>query len=202
GAMTVFVDGFPEKSEYRKYKIKTVSGIDDYSMMAEMVGRRFRRLVEPETVGGKKARKKDPPDLVVIDGGKGQLNTVIDQMHREGVFGIPTVALAKREELLFVPKRALPIRLSRDSEALHILQHVRDEAHRFGITYHRMLRGRNVTASSLDEIEGIGETRKRNLLAHYGSINSIKNSTVDQISQAGGVSKKLAQIILASLNKT
>lgn len=203
GAMTVFVDGFPEKSEYRKFKIRTVSGIDDYSMMAEMIGRRFRRLIEPETTQGGKAKKKsDPPDLVVIDGGKGHLNAAIDQMHEDGVFGIPTVSLAKREELMFVPKRALPIRLSRDSEALHILQHIRDEAHRFGITYHRKLRGREVTASSLDEIEGIGEIRKRKLLVHFGSINSIKNSTVDEISQAGSVSKKLAQIILASLNKT
>ena len=204
GAMTVFVDGFPEKSEYRKFKIRTVSGIDDYSMMAEMIGRRFRRLIEPETMQGGKARKKesDPPDLVVIDGGKGHLNAAIDQMHEDGVFGIPTVSLAKREELMFVPKRGLPIRLSRDSEALHILQHIRDEAHRFGITYHRKLRGREVTASLLDEIEGIGETRKRNLLSHFGSINSIRNSTVDEISQAGSVSKKLAQIILASLNKT
>lgn len=202
GAMTVFVDGFPQKSEYRRFKIRTVSGIDDYSMMAEMVGRRFRRLIEPETKEGKKANKQDPPDLVVIDGGKGQLNAALDQMHEDGIFGIPTVSLAKREELLFLPKRALPIRLGRDSEALHILQHIRDEAHRFGITYHRKLRGREVTASSLDGIEGIGERRKRNLLAHYGSISAIKNSTVDEISQAGSVSKKLAQIILASLNKT
>ncbi len=200
GAMTVFVDGFPMKSEYRKFKIKTVQGIDDYAMMAEMIGRRFRKLVEPEIGEGKKS--SEPPDLVVIDGGKGHLNAALDEMHKDGIFGIPTISLAKKEEVVFVPKRALPIKLSRDSEALHILQHVRDEAHRFGITYHRKLRGREVTSSSLDEIEGIGETRKRNLLAHFGSINAIKNSSVDEISQVGSVSKKLAQVIQAYLNKS
>ncbi len=200
GAMTVFVDGFPMKSDYRKFKIKTVQGIDDYAMMAEMIGRRFSKLVEPESGEGK--RRSEPPDLVVIDGGKGHLNAALDEMHKDGIFGIPTISLAKKEEVVFVPKRALPIRLSRDSEALHILQHIRDEAHRFGITYHRKLRGREVTSSFLDEIEGIGEIRKRNLLAHFGSIGAIKNSSVDEIAQVGSVSKKLAQVILASLNKS
>ncbi|HKW04150.1 MAG TPA: helix-hairpin-helix domain-containing protein, partial [Nitrososphaerales archaeon] len=198
GAMTVFLDGFPEKSEYRKFRIKTVKGIDDFSMMAEMIGRRFRRLVEPE----KDQRKKwDPPDLVVIDGGKGQLSAALDQMHSDGVFGIPTISLAKRQELIFLPKRALPIKLGRDSEALHILQHIRDEAHRFGLSYHRKLRGKKMNSSFLDEVDGIGENRKRKLLSHFGSIEGIRNSTVEEIAQAGGLSKKLAQVILASLNK-
>lgn len=198
GAMTVFVDGFPEKNEYRKFRIKTVKGIDDFSMMAEMIGRRLRHLVEP---GKHQGKKWDPPDLVVIDGGKGHLSAVLDQMHSDGVFGIPTISLAKREELIFVPKRALPIRLGRDSEALHILQHIRDEAHRFGLSYHRKLRGKKVNSSFLDEVEGIGETRKRKLLAHFGSIDGMRNSTVEEIAQAGELSKKLAQVILASLNK-
>jgi excinuclease ABC subunit C len=198
GAMTVFIDGFPEKTEYRKFKIKTVEGINDYAMMAEMIGRRFRKLVEHDQDTKKRS---DPPDLVVIDGGKGHLNAALDQMHKDGVFGIPTISLAKKEEVVFLPRRAFPLRLSRDSDALHILQHIRDEAHRFGITYHRKLRGREITSSALDEIVGIGAMRKRNLLAHFGSIDSIKNSSVEEIAQVGSVSKKLASVILASLNK-
>ena len=107
--MTVFVDGFPEKSQYRKFKIRTVKGIDDYSMMAEMISRRFRRLAEGD---GKKRWAKSQPDLVVIDGGRGHLNAALDQMHKDGIFGIPTIALAKKEELVFRPDRAIPLRLS------------------------------------------------------------------------------------------
>ena len=147
GAMTVFVDGFPEKSQYRKFKIKTVEGIDDYAMMAEMISRRFKRLSETNPEGRRWA--KDPPDLVVIDGGRGHLNAALDQMHSDGIFGIPTVALAKKEELIFTPTRIRPIKLSKDSEALHIMQHIRDQAHRFGITYHRKLRSRHITKSEL-----------------------------------------------------
>jgi excinuclease ABC subunit C len=142
-----------------------------------------------------------PPDLILIDGGKGQLNAAIAEMHRDGVFGIPSIALAKKEELIFVPRRTIPIRLASESEALHILQHIRDEAHRFGITYHRNLRERKITESRLDLIDGIGERRKRNLLSHFGSIEAIKNSSPDEIAQAGNVSKKVASIILAALNK-
>ncbi|MDG6921983.1 MAG: excinuclease ABC subunit UvrC, partial [Nitrososphaerota archaeon] len=163
GAMTVFVDGFPEKSQYRKFKIRTVSKIDDYSMMAEMIDRRFRRLKE-----GEEGKRWSQPDLVVIDGGKGHLRAALDQMHKDGIFGIPTISLAKREELVFRQDRALPLRLGRDSEALHILQHIRDEAHRFGITYHKNLRSRKITRSVLEEIPGEGEKRKKNLLANFG----------------------------------
>ncbi len=200
GAMTVFVNGFPDKGQYRKFKIKTVSQIDDYSMMAEIIGRRFRRLLKSSSDNDSRSFD-EPPNLIVIDGGRGQLNAAVDQMRRDGVFGIPITALAKKEELLFVPKRNLPIRLSRESEALHILQHIRDEAHRFGITYHRNLREKKITTSKLDLIDGIGETRKRNLLSHFGSVDAIKNSSLDEIAQAGKLSKKTAAVILASLNK-
>jgi excinuclease ABC subunit C len=199
GAMTVFVDGFPDKSAYRKFKIKTIKGIDDYSMMQEMIGRRFRRLLDSNKDTSK--GDQEPPNLVVIDGGKGQLNAAISQMHQDGIFGIPTISLAKREEEIFLPKRAFPIRLRKDSEALHILQHIRDEAHRFGISYHRGLRGKKMTESLLDSVVGIGEKRKRNLLTHFGSVDAIKNSSPDEIAQAGNVSRKVAQVILASLNQ-
>jgi len=198
GAMTVFVDGFPEKSQYRKFKIKTVEGIDDYAMMAEMISRRFKRLSDTNPEGKRWA--KDPPDLVIIDGGKGHLNAALSQMHTDGIFGIPTVALAKKEELIFTPTRIRPIKLSKDSEALHIMQHIRDQAHRFGITYHRKLRSRHITRSELDEIPGIGEKRKRNLLAHFGSVAAMKRSGAEEISQVGKISEKLAKTIVDTLN--
>ncbi len=200
GAMTVFINGFPERNSYRKFKIRTVRGIDDYSMMQEMIGRRFKRLLEADSKK-KEHGYDEPPNLVVIDGGKGQLNAAIAQMHQDGVFGVPTISLAKREEEIFLPRRAFPIKLGKDSEALHILQHIRDEAHRFGITYHRGLRGKKMTESALDSVEGVGEKRKRNLLTHFGSIEAIKNSNPDEIAQAGNVSRKVAQVILASLNQ-
>jgi excinuclease ABC subunit C len=199
GAMTVFLNGFPDKGQYRKFRIKTVSQIDDFSMMAEVIGRRFRRLLASKD--SERRAFDEPPNLIVIDGGKGQLSAAVQQMRKDGVFGIPICAIAKKEELLFVPNRSFPIRLSKDSEALHILQHIRDEAHRFGITYHRNLRDRKVTESKLDLIEGIGEARKRSLLTHFGSIDAIKNSSPEEIAQAGNVSKKIASVILATLNR-
>ena len=126
----------------------------------------------------------------------------LDQMHKDGIFGIPMVALAKKEELVFRPDRVIPLRLSRDSEALHVLQHIRDEAHRFGITYHKKLRSKNITKSVLDDIQGIGEKRKRNLLAHFGSVESIRRSSVEEIAQVGMISEKLARTIVKSLNST
>lgn len=197
GAMTVFVDGFPEKNQYRRFRIKTVQGIDDYSMMAEMISRRFKRLKEQSD----RRWASGQPDLVIIDGGRGHLNAAMKQMHNDGIFGIPTVSLAKKEELIFLPNRINPIRLSRDSEALHVLQHIRDQAHRFGITYHRKLRGKKITKSALDEIRGIGEKRKRNLLAHFGSVNAVKRSSIEEVAQVAKISEKLAIEIIEKLNE-
>ena len=195
GAMTVFSDGFPQKSEYRKFRIKKVNRIDDYSMMAEMIGRRFRRLSDN---AGKKRWAQ--PDLVVIDGGRGHLNAALKQMHLDGIFGIPTIALAKKEELVFRPGRVIPLRLSKDSEGLHVLQHIRDEAHRFGITYHRRLRSKKITKSVLDDIPGVGERRKRNLLAHFGSVEAMKRASTEEIAQVAMISDKLAESIASLLN--
>jgi excinuclease ABC subunit C len=200
GAMTVFLDGFPDKGQYRKFKIKTVQGIDDYSMMAELISRRFKRLTEAADDKGHRFAR-EPPDLVVIDGGRGHLNAALNRMHSDGVFGIPTVALAKREELVFTPSRMQPVRLPRDSEALHILQHIRDQAHRFGITYHRKLRSRHITRSKLDDVAGIGEKRKRNLLAHFGSVDAVKRAAPEEIAQVANISEKLARLIVEGLNR-
>ncbi|MGI0090823.1 MAG: excinuclease ABC subunit UvrC, partial [Nitrososphaerales archaeon] len=205
GAMTVFLDGFPQKSEYRKFRIRSVRGIDDYSMMAEMISRRFRRLYEANSSDEKGIIKRRwasaQPDLVIIDGGRGHLNAALGQMHKDGVFGIPTVSLAKKEELIFAPGRVNPIKLPRDSEALHIFQHIRDQAHRFGITYHRKLRSKKVTKSALDGIRGIGEKRKRNLLAHFGSVDAIRRSSAEEISQVAKISEKLAVTIVSELER-
>lgn len=196
GAMTVFFDGFPQKSEYRKFKIKTVKGIDDYSMMAEMVSRRLHRLMDT----GDKKWSSSQPDLIVIDGGRGHLNAVLEQMRKDGIFGIPTISLAKREELVFRSDRMLPLKLSRDSEALHVLQNVRDEAHRFGITYHRKLRAKKITRSILDEIPGIGEKKKRNLIAHFGSVDAVKRASIEELTQIPLINEKQAAIIWKALN--
>lgn len=130
GSMVVFRDGRPAKGDYRRYKIATVQGIDDYSMMREVVSRRYSRV----------SKERDPPDLVVIDGGAGHLKAAIGAMREIGVFGLPAIGLAKKEEKIFVPRRQAPIVFPRDSKALHILQHIRDEAHRFAVSYHRRLR--------------------------------------------------------------
>jgi excinuclease ABC subunit C len=198
--MTVFVDGFPDKSQYRKFKIRTVEGIDDYSMMAEMIGRRFKRLTESNNSENDRPWAREPPDLVVIDGGRGHLNAALNRMHSDGVFGISTVALAKKEELVFTPARMRPVKLPRDSEALHILQHIRDQAHRFGITYHRKLRSRHITRSRLDDISGVGEKRKRNLLAHFGSVEAVKRAAPEEIAQVAHISERLAKTIVDELN--
>ena len=137
---------------------------------------------------------------MIIDGGRGHLNAALDQMHKDGIFGIPTVALAKKEELVFVPNRVIPVRLPTDSEALHVLQHIRDQAHRFGITYHRKLRSKRITKSILDEVPGIGEKRKRNLIAHFGSVEALRRSSAEEISQVGKINRKLADKIYATLN--
>lgn len=198
GAMTVFVDGFPDKSQYRKFKIKFEKGINDYSMMAEMLSRRFKRLSDSS---GKRPWAREQPDLMIIDGGRGHLNAALERMREDGIFGIPTVSIAKREELIFVPGRRNPVKLPKDSEALHVVQHIRDQAHRFGVTYHRKLRSKKLTHSILDDVAGVGEKRKRNLLAHFGSIEAIKRSSPEEISQVAKISKKLADAIVTSLNR-
>ena len=132
GSMVVFKDGKPSKNDYRRYRIATVQGIDDYSMMREVVSRRYRKV----------SQERDPPDLVVIDGGPGHLRAAIEAMRGIEVFGLPVIGLAKREEEIFIPNRSGPLILPKDSKALHILQHIRDEAHRFAVSYHRRLRGK------------------------------------------------------------
>ncbi len=180
-SMVVFEDGKPQKNRYRKYKLKT-PGPDDYAMMREVLRRRYEKLI---------AKGELPPDLVVVDGGRGQLNIakeVLNSLNMEtGVIG-----LAKEFEQVFIPEVPIPIILPPDSPALLLLQSVRDEAHRFAVKYHRNLRKQNLQMSPLDEITGVGPKRKMNLLRHFGDLEAVKNASVDEISEVQGVNKKLA----------
>ncbi|MGZ4105563.1 MAG: excinuclease ABC subunit UvrC [Actinomycetota bacterium] len=181
-SMVVFEDGLPKKSDYRRFAIKGVEGQDDFASMAEVIRRRFTAyLAERNEPREKPTKFSYPPNLVVIDGGKGQLNAALDVLAELGMPEISAVGLAKRFEEVFLPGLADPVRIQRGSEALYLLQHVRDEAHRFAITYHRTLRGRKTTQSALDRIPGIGPTRKRRLLRAFGSVSRILQASPEEL---------------------
>ena len=207
GSMVVFGKGAPQKSAYKRFKIagKGAHGEpDDFASMREMLRRRFRRAVEEDTSvdPGKKARKSDEswrilPDLVIIDGGKGQLGIATEVLEEFGLLGrIQVVGLAKREEEVFRPGESNPIWLKRGSPALHLVQRVRDEAHRFAITYHRNLRSKGQVRSKLDDVPGIGPKRRKALLKHFGGdIAAIRKATVDDLLAAPGMTRKSAEAI-------
>ena len=172
-SMSVAIDGKNKNSEYRKFKIRTKSTPDDFEMMREVMTRRFSKLEE-----------KDYPDLLLIDGGKGQLNACGQIIYNLGLYGkIELISIAKREEEIFKLGESEPYIFSKREETLKILQRLRDEAHRFGITYHRKLRSKRVISSELDEIEGIGEQRKKNLLKKFGSVVEIKKATYEELKE-------------------
>jgi excinuclease ABC subunit C len=202
GSMVVFTQGVPEKQDYRRFRIKTVTGSDDFASMAEVLRRRFARAQDAEgkrNVDGKENRWALMPDLVIVDGGKGQLSSAREAMEASGVAQIPTVALAKQREELYLPGRPEPIILPRDSQGLYLLQRVRDEAHRFAITYHRKLRDAKTTRSILDEIPGIGPRRRKALLEKFGSIEAIRQATVEELSEVPGMSRHAAEQLLEYL---
>lgn len=184
GSMVHFYKGKPRKSEYRKFKIRGVSGIDDYSMMRQIVSRRYVRLLEE----GKKL-----PDLILIDGGKGHLGVALEELNRLGLSGIPAIGIAKEFEHIYVKGRSDPIILPRDSKALHLLERIRNEAHRFAITYHKSLRSKKTEYSELDEIGGIGPKKKRLLINHFGSVDAIKKAGLKDIAVVKGMDEKTAR---------
>ncbi len=188
-----FQNGRPYRAEYRKFKVKTVDGIDDFASMHEVVGRYFRRRLEEE---------RALPDLVLIDGGKGQLNAAADALNELGLAALPMVSLAKREEEIFVLGRSESIRLPRRSPALRMLQQARDEAHRFAITFQRKRRTVRTITSELLRIPGIGDSKRRALLAAFGSIQAIREATPEQIAAVPGFSAKSGQRILDALRAT
>ncbi|MEA3407465.1 MAG: excinuclease ABC subunit UvrC [Chloroflexota bacterium] len=196
GSRVVFVKGVPSKQDYRRFRVRTVHGPDDYAAMAEVLQRRFKRAHEAQArkrEEGKESRWAIMPDLVLLDGGKGQLNAARQVMVELGVDHIPTAALAKREEALFVPGRAAPILLPRRSEALYLLQRIRDEAHRFAISYHRKLRRKKGMNSILEEIPGVGPVRRQSLLKTFGSLEGIRKATVEELAVAPGMNRPVAE---------
>ncbi|MBC7232535.1 MAG: excinuclease ABC subunit UvrC [Chloroflexi bacterium] len=199
GSMVVFVKGVPRKSEYRRFRIKTVSGADDYAMLQEVLRRRFKRAksqaVEQKQVSEEEGGWGVMPDLVIVDGGKGQLRAALGVMGEMGVGNIPAIGLAKQREEVFVPGRSDPLLLPRDSEALYLLQRVRDEAHRFAIGYHRRLRERSGLASTLDQIPGVGPKRRQALLKHFGSLEAIREASVEELAAVKGITREAAERI-------
>ena len=207
GSMVVSEDGFPKPAHYRRFRIKNVEGIDDYAMMQEVLRRRFKRLAavvgkgSAEGDGRKLPQMPDSspdggwgvvPNLVLIDGGKGHLSAALEVFLEMGIDIIPLASLAKENEWLFVPQTPEPIVLPRNSQALHLVQRVRDEAHRFAITYHRKLRSKRSLTSSMDTVSGIGPKRKRLLMRRFGSVKGIREAGVDDIAAVPGMTRKLA----------
>lgn len=185
-SMVVFKNGRPSKKDYRRFKIKTVEGPDDFSSMKEVVERRYARLLRED---------KKLPDLILIDGGKGQLNAAFEVLELLGIEDIPIIGLAKREEEIFRPGERDPITLPHHTPTLQLLQRIRDEAHRFAVSYHRKLRSRRLTHSMLDEIPGVGPKRRNALLQHFGSLAKIREAKIWQLKNVEGVSAKTARKI-------
>jgi excinuclease ABC subunit C len=209
GSMVVFAKGVPRKSDYRRFKIKGVVGQDDYASMQEMLRRRFKRMTDEGYRDKSKVEKSGDksedtwaliPNLAIIDGGKGQLNAALEVLDEfELRDAIPIVGLAKREEEIFVPGKSESIMLPRNSQGLFLIQRIRDEAHRFGVTYHRQLRGKSAVRSSLDDIEGIGPKRRRALLQKFGSIEAIRQASVEELAAVPGMTRKAAQVLKDTL---
>jgi excinuclease ABC subunit C len=194
GSMVTFLDGKPFKGGYRRFKIKTVVGIDDFAMMREIV----QRGLTPQFEG--LSPKGTVPDFILIDGGRGHLNAALEVL-KELKLDIPAAGIAKEYEILFLPGRAEPVVLPPESRARRLAQRVRDEAHRFAIGYHRLLRGKDALTSALDRIPGIGPRRKQDLLVRFGSVVAIRGASVEELAQVRGISEALAQRILHQLKR-
>jgi excinuclease ABC subunit C len=196
GSMVVFEDGLPKRSDYRRFEIKGVPGQDDFASMHEMLHRRFTRLLKERAAppGERKRRFSYPPALVVVDGGRGQLAQASEVLAELGL-SIPHVGLAKRLEEVYLPDRPDPLVIPRGSEALFVLQHLRDEAHRFAVQYHRQKRERRALASPLDDVPGVGPARKKALMKRFGSLARIRAATVDDLAATPGIGPELARSI-------
>ncbi len=189
-SMVTFLNARPLKRDYRHFKIRSVEGIDDFAMMGEVVDRRYRRLLKED---------KPLPDLILVDGGKGQLSTAKQVLDSLKLTQLPVIGLAKRLEEVFVPGDPEPWILPKTSPALKLLQQVRDEAHRFAIEHHRALRGKRMTISKLDTLPGIGPSRRTALLKHFRSLKRLKAATMEEIAAVPGISEQLAKQILPYL---
>ena len=230
-SMVRFVDGTPDRAGYRRFRIKTVSGQDDFASMAEVVRRRYARVLKEESArvgeaapvprdgdatvdfspeysqeaareamqradGSRPPGNAGLPDLIIVDGGKGQLSSACRELQRLGLYEVPIIGLAKEFEEIYRPARPLPLQLPKDSGALQLLQRIRDEAHRFANTYHQLLMKRRVAESVLDEIPGVSEARKQALLRRFGSVARIRLAGAEEIAAVEGVGPRLAAQIV------
>jgi excinuclease ABC subunit C len=203
GSMVVFEDGLPKRSDYRRFEIKGVPGQDDFASMEEMLGRRFARLRDEENRtndSGRPRRFSYPPSLIVVDGGRGQLGAAMRAIQESGA-EVPAIGLAKRLEEVYFPENPVPLRIARSSEALFVLQHLRDEAHRFAVDYHRRKREKRALASPLDDIPGIGATRKKALLKRFGSLARLQRAEMEEIAQVPGIGTDLARTVYEHLHE-
>jgi len=198
GSMVVFEDGKPRTGEYRRFRIKTVEGPNDFASHQEVLRRRFR-LARTGEEGNEEERRWAMPDLVIVDGGKGQVSAAKAVLDELGLHDLPLAGLAKEREELFLPDRPDPIVLPPTSSALYLVQRLRDEAHRFAITYHRTLRDRRTVRSAFDDLPGVGPKRKRELLKVFGSIKRVRDAPVEQIAAVPGIGRSLAERIKATL---
>jgi excinuclease ABC subunit C len=208
-SMVVLEDGLPRKSEYRRFAIRGLDGQDDVAAIREVLTRRFRRLAEEQVVQdaaspldpdtGRPRKFAYAPGLVVVDGGKPQVNAARQAMDEAGVADIPVIGLAKRLEEVWLPDQDYPVILARSSEGLYLLQRVRDEAHRFAITYHRQRRSKSMTDSLLDSVPGLGPARRKALLNHFGSLKKLRAATEDEIAAVPGIGPQLARGVVEAL---
>jgi excinuclease ABC subunit C len=179
--MPVFIDGKPAKKEYRHYNVKTVEGPDDFATMEEVIFRRYSRVIE---------EKLPMPQLIVIDGGKGQLGAAVESLKKLGLMGkVAIIGIAKRLEEIYFPGDSLPLYLDKRSETLKVIQHIRDEAHRFGITHHRNKRSRETFKTELSEIKGISDKTANKLLLELKSVKNIKEASIEDLEKVVGKSK-------------
>ncbi len=201
GSMVVFEDGLPKRSDYRRFAIKWNQGQDDFANMHEVISRRFARFKEErEAPTGSRYRFAYPPNLVVIDGGKGQLGRAVEAMEDLGIQDVTTVSLAKRMEEVFLPDRPDPIAIPRGSEALYLLQQIRDEAHRFALDYHRKRRGKAMTRSVLDDVPGLGPARRKKLLKVFGSVKRMREASLEELTAVTGIPASVAEAVYAVLH--
>ncbi len=189
-SLVCFLDGKPAKREYRKYQIKTVEGIDDFASMREVIHRRYTRV---------KAEGLPEADLILIDGGKGQLSAAVEVLERLGLSHIPIIGLAKRLEEVFLPGDSLSLGIPKTSPSIILLRRIRDEAHRFAITFQRKRRGKAMVHSALDDIEGIGQSRRVALIKYFRSLKNIKNASIEEIAHVPGISLTMATRIKEGL---
>jgi excinuclease ABC subunit C len=207
GSMVVMEDGLPNKKEYRRFRIKDVVGNNDYAAMKEVLHRRLSAYISErdEPSDDRESRPKKfayPPQLLLVDGGKGQLGVALEVVHELGLADeIPVAAIAKKFEEIYVPGRSEPIRIPRGSDSLFLLQRIRDEAHRFANTFHRESRSKRMVASSLEGIDGLGEVRAKRLVKELGSVKAVKASSLEDLIAISWLPEKVARSVYAHLHQ-